>query len=144
MDVTVPFHVCWNVRGPVHSSIFFWNIPSTSMLPSWFARMVHYNLQDMEFNLSLLVKALTICLRSQTFLLLWNAESGLNIVHCSCKLALGKHFLRGALRKFVFNPASKGSLITIKPAPSGFTLHVKHCCTISGIFEGDITSVDQI
>ncbi len=136
MDVTVPFHVCWNVWGPVHSSILFWNIPSTtSMLPSWFARMVHYNLQYMVFNLSLLVKALTICPRSQTYYYYGrlNLDWLVYIVHV--KLPLGKLFLSGALRKFVFKPASKGPY-SHKACPLRlFTLHVKHGCTISGVFE---------
>jgi hypothetical protein len=121
MDVTVPFHVCWNVWGSVHSSNIVLehsiNLHAAINLdlPEWSATAY----KTWEFNLSLLVKALTILSKVPNILLLWNAESGLNNVHCSCKLpTMGKPFLRGALRNLLFKPCLQAPpLIPHKACP---------------------------
>jgi len=108
MDITVPFHVCWNAWGPVHSSILFWNIPSTSMLPSWFCQNGPPQLTRHG-----------ICLRSPTFYYYGtlNLDWIMYIVHVSY---LWASFFSEVLWESLCLNLPPRALVPIKPASSGF------------------------
>jgi hypothetical protein len=125
--------------------ILFWNIPSTSMLPSWLARMVDYSLQDMNLISAFLFKALTICVKSQTFCYYGtlNLDWIMYIVHVSYPWA--SLFSDVLWEICCLKPASKRPLIRIKPAPSGFYPSCKSTAAQFLVYlKGDITSVEQI